>query len=195
LLVVAAVFVGIISLAGDLLVRSPRILFSGGGRSRRSSGKGGGGAIVIILIAIAIFLLARFLGMALSFAMSRKRELLADAGSVELTKNPDAMITALQKIAGHSEIHAPAQVQEMFLDHPAGPGISSIFSTHPSIESRIDALVRFGGGHVPAPAEAAPAPAAPGNPMPDSTVPHFGRHDGPPLPLPGGPPAEKGPWG
>ena len=56
--------------------------------------------------------------------MSRKREYLADAGSVELTKNPDAMISALRKIAGHSEIHAPAQIQEMFLDHPRGDAAS-----------------------------------------------------------------------
>jgi len=194
LLVIAAVFVGIISLAGDLLIRSPRILFSGnssggygGGyrsSSRRSSGgKGGGGAIILILIAIAIFLIARFLGIALSLAMSRKREFLADAGSVELTKNPDAMITALQKISGHSELHAPAQVQEMFLDHPPGPGLSSIFSTHPSIESRIDALVKYAGGHPPAPLppeEAPPAAMAPAGTDAAATIAAPGQH---------------GPWG
>ena len=83
--------------------------------------------------------------------MSRKREYLADAGSVELTKNPDAMITALRKIAGHSEIQAPAQVQEMFLDHPRAHGLGGLFATHPPIEARIANLVKFAGGHDPGP--------------------------------------------
>jgi heat shock protein HtpX len=183
LLVISAVFVGIISLVGDLLVRSPRALFwSSGNRSRsRSSGKGGGGAVVLILIAVAIFIIARVLALALNFAMSRKREFLADAGSVELTKNPDAMITALRKVAGHSEVPAPAQVQEMFLDHPRAAGLSGLFSTHPSIEARIDALVRFGGGHRVDAALTMPSPAAtPAGP------------DAAPMGAPNLPPA--GPW-
>jgi heat shock protein HtpX len=201
LMVIAAVFVGIISLVGDILVRSPRaILWSSGGRSsssRRSSKGGGGGAIILILIAVAIFILARVLAIGLNFAMSRKREFLADAGSVELTKNPDAMISALQKVAGHSEVHAPAQVQEMFLDHPRQAGLGSLFATHPSIEARIDALVRFGGGHAPSAIEEAAnvgvAPAATGTPAtvppaaaPTVPGPHdFGRRTEPPG----------GPWG
>ena len=118
-------------------------------RSSRSSGKskGGGAAVlVLILVAIGIFLLARFLGVALRFALSRKREYLADAGSVELTRNPDAMIGALRKIAGHSEIAAPDQVRAMFIDYPRRAGLAAVFATHPSIENRIDALVRYAGG-------------------------------------------------
>jgi heat shock protein HtpX len=182
LLVIAAVFVGIISLVGDLLIRTPRILFygsragSGGGSSgssggfsssgrssSRSSGnsKGGGGAIILILIAVAIFLVARLLAIALRMAMSRKREFLADAGSVELTKNPDAMITALRKVAGHSDLPAPAQIQEMYLDHPRDKGFARLFATHPSVDDRIAALVKFGGGHDPGPiADPATAPSA-----------------------------------
>jgi heat shock protein HtpX len=176
LLVIAAVFVGIITLVGDLLIRSPRALLygsssgsssssgSGGWRIGRggSSGGGkgkGGGAIILILIAVAIFLLARLLAIGLRLAMSRKREYLADAGAVELTKNPDAMIGALRKIAGHSEILAPRSVQEMFLDHSEEAGFSSWFSTHPSIDDRVAALVRFGGGRdmpVPEAIEASP---------------------------------------
>lgn len=175
LLVIAAVFVGIVTLVGDLLIRSPRALLYGSGSGSSSSsgsggwrmgrgssggskGKGGGGAIILILIAVAIFLLARLLAIGLRLAMSRKREYLADAGAVELTKNPDAMIGALRKIAGHSEIMAPRSVQEMFLDHSEEAGFSSWFSTHPSIDDRVAALVRFGGGRdMPAP-EAIEAP-------------------------------------
>jgi heat shock protein HtpX len=111
LMVISAVFVGIISLAADVIIRSPRALIWSSGGSRSSSrrdSKGSGGAIILILIAVAIFILARVLAIGLNFAMSRKREFLADAGSVELTKDPDAMISALRKVAGHSEIHAPA---------------------------------------------------------------------------------------
>ena len=164
LLVIAAVFVGIISLVGDLLVRTPRLLFygsgsrsggssGGGGSSSRSSSRssgsgkgGGGGLIILLLIAVAIFLIARLLAIALRMAMSRKREFLADAGAVELTKNPDAMISALRKIAGHSEIAAPAQVQEMFLDHPRARGFAGWLASHPSIDDRVANLVRYGGG-------------------------------------------------
>jgi heat shock protein HtpX len=214
LMVIAAVFVGIISLVGDILVRSPRaILWSSGGRSRssgRSSSRGsGGGAVILILIAVAIFLIARVLAVALNFAMSRKREFLADAGSVELTRNADAMISALEKVAGHSEIAAPAQVQEMFLDHPRAVGLGGLFSTHPSIEARIAALVRYGGGHAMPNASAAtvsatPSPAAPASlgeshmpaDPPHLGPPEFGRRQHPPQSVPdsdGNPPAQ-GPW-
>jgi heat shock protein HtpX len=190
LLVIAAIFAGIVTLVGDVLIRSPRAIFrgssstsspssggwrwrGGGGGGGRSKG-GGGAAIILILIAVAIFLLARLLAIALRLAMSRKREYLADAGSVELTKNPDAMIAALRKVAGHSELAAPSQIQEMFLDHAHPRGLSGWFATHPPIEDRIDALVRFGGGREVT--ETAPPETA-----------------GPPdVPAPGEP---KGPWG
>jgi heat shock protein HtpX len=163
LLVVSAVFVGVITLVGDLLVRSPRIFLYGGvrrgGGSSRGKG-GGGGAIVLILVAVAIFILARFLAIALRFALSRKREFLADAGATELTKNPDAMIGALRKIEGRSEIEAPSQVQEMFLDHPRAAGLAGLFATHPSIDDRVSALVEHAGGRDVPRAAAAPAEAA-----------------------------------
>jgi heat shock protein HtpX len=207
LLVVSAVFVGIISLAGDLLIRGPRMFFYsggsssggstpsaswGGGSSRgssgsRSSGKGGGGAIILILIAVAVFLIARFLALVLRFAMSRKREYLADAGSVELTKNPDAMISALRKISGHSSIEAPAQIQEMFLDMPA----AGLFATHPSIDSRVQRLIRFAGGHDTMP------PPEPPPPPPEETGPWQTPDGGAAAPdtIPQDAPGGRGPWG
>lgn len=201
LLVISAVFVGIISLVGDMLIRGPRMIFIGsraqssgggysgssgtswggsggssssGGGSSRSSGKGGGGAIILILIAVAIFIIARFLALVLRFAMSRKREYLADAGAVELTKNPDAMISALRKISGHSGIEAPAQIQEMFLDMPA----AGLFATHPSIDARVQRLIQFAGGHDYVP-PAAPAPQAQTIPQDDATTGMAPRSAGP----------------
>lgn len=152
LLVIAAVFVGVISLAADLLIRSPRlILASGRSSSRGGSGKNAGGAAILILVAIGIFILARILATALRLAMSRKREFMADAGAVELTRNPDAMIGALNKISGRSKLEAPVQIQAMFIDYPARAGFLELFATHPPIEKRIDALVRFAGGRRPQP--------------------------------------------
>ena len=99
-------------------------------------------ALVIIAIAYALAIVIRF-------ALSRRREYLADAGAVELTKNPDAMISALQKISGNAVVNAPSEVREMFIENPHSD-FASIFATHPPIEKRIEALMKFGGGRVAA---------------------------------------------
>ena len=84
-------------------------------------------------------------------ALSRKRELLADAGSVELTKNPDAMISALRKIEGRGELPgATSAVMELCLDNPR-EGFHDLFATHPSVDARVQALVKYAGGHDPGP--------------------------------------------
>lgn len=155
LLVVSSIFVGVITLVGDMLLRSPRLFLYGAGRRRariggshgRGGSGGGGGAIVLILIAIVIFIVVRFLAIALRFALSRKREYLADAGAVELTKNADAMIAALRKIQGHSKIEAPSQLRPMFIDLPRATGLAGLFATHPPIDDRVRALVEYAGGH------------------------------------------------
>ena len=91
------------------------------------------------------------------FALSRSREFLADAGSVELTKNPDAMISALRKIENRGELPgATSAVMEMCVDNPRS-GFADIFATHPSVDKRVAALVQFAGGHDPGPI-ALPAP-------------------------------------
>jgi heat shock protein HtpX len=75
--------------------------------------------------------------------------LLADAGSVELTKNPDAMISALRKIENRGELPgATSAVMEMCIDNPR-EGFADLFATHPSVDSRVAALVKFAGGHDP----------------------------------------------
>ena len=85
------------------------------------------------------------------FSLSRKREFLADAGAVELTKNPDAMITALRKIENRGELEgATSAVMEMCVDNPRS-GFADLFATHPSVDTRVEALVKFAGGHDPGP--------------------------------------------
>jgi heat shock protein HtpX len=156
LLVTAVIIAGIISFVGELTFR---ILFnsrsgsSGTRWSSSSSGnrKGGGGAIVAILIALAIIALAWVLSIVIRFALSRSREFLADAGAVELTKNPDAMIMALRKIENRGELrNAPSSVMEMCFDNPHS-GFADLFSTHPAIDKRVEALIRTAGGRDPGP--------------------------------------------
>src|SRR5262249_1140227 len=102
MLVIAVVIAGAISFFGELLFR---LFFENGfygGFRRRGGGDGDrkGGAGLAIIIAIALIVVAWILSIVIRFALSRQREYLADAGSVELTKNPDAMISALRKIEG-----------------------------------------------------------------------------------------------
>jgi len=152
----------------------------GGSSDRKGSG---GGAIFVIIIAVALIALAWLLSQLVRLALSRSRELLADAGSVELTKNPDAMISALRKIEGRGELPgATSAVMELCLDNPR-EGFSDLFATHPSVESRVQALVKYAGGHDPGPL-ALPAP----NDQPDA--PEQGQQTNQ-VP----PPVSSGPWG
>ena len=198
LMMIAVVVVGVISFVGEIVFRSLRFgairgasRGMGGGLGgarvggRGGGGRGGGGAAVIaILVAIAIVLVAWALSIGIKLALSRSREYLADAGAVELTKNPDAMISALLKIRGRADIErAPATVMEMCVENPR-VGFTALLSTHPTIESRVEALVRNAGGRMPPPEALAPQPppAEPGGePAPDSAP----EGDAPP----------RGPWG
>jgi heat shock protein HtpX len=164
LLVIAVVFVGIFSFVGEMAFRG--LWHTGGGTRTRSSSSSGdsrnaGGAIIAIVVALAMIAIAYALAIVIRFALSRRREYLADAGAVELTKNPDAMISALQKISGNAAVNAPSEVREMFIENPHSD-FASLFATHPPIAKRIDALVKFGGGRVSAPQAApiAPTPSA-----------------------------------
>ena len=141
MLVIAVVIAGVISFFAELVFR---LMFQGGFRWRSSGGdrKGSGGAVIAIIIAVAMIAVAWLLSIVIRFALSRKREYLADAGSVELTKNPDAMITALRKIEGRGELEgATSAVMEMCVDNPRS-GFADLFATHPSIDSRIEAIVQ-----------------------------------------------------
>ncbi|MGP1275726.1 MAG: M48 family metallopeptidase [Caulobacterales bacterium] len=149
LLVISIIFVGIISFTVELLVRGLfRASLVRAGGSRRGSG---GNAGVFIFVGLALAAFAWLLAVVIRFTLSRKREYMADAGAVELTKNPDAMISALLKVSGNPDVErAPAEVRQMFL-HVKASGVSGIFATHPPMEKRIAALERFAGGVRPTP--------------------------------------------
>ena len=144
LLIIAVIFVGIFAFVGEGVVRGVfRTNLARNDHHRRS---GGGNAGALIFFAFAIIAIAYLLAMLTRFALSRKREYMADAGAVELTKNPDAMIRALQKISGRAELkNMPAEIKEMAFENPR-IGLAGMFATHPPIEKRIEALVKFAGG-------------------------------------------------
>ena len=150
MMVIAVVIAGVVSFFVELIFR---LWFYNGlsFRSSRDDRRGGGAAAAAILIAVALLVVAYILSFVIRLALSRSREFLADAGSVELTKNPDAMISALRKIEGRGELpSATSSVMEMCLDNPRG-GFGELFDTHPSVDSRVAALVKFAGGHDPGP--------------------------------------------
>ncbi len=219
MMVVAVIIAGAISFFAELFFRmwfQSGIGWRGSRRSDDGDGeRGRGGRGSAILIALALVALAWILSIAIRFALSRSREFLADAGSVELTKNPDAMISALRKIEGRGELPgATSAVMEMCVDNPR-EGFEDIFATHPPIEKRIEALVKFAGGHDPGPlALAAPDQSAPqeesgpapgpwgsGEPAPEGERPFLPER--PPVELGGArpgdqdaeSPADSGPWG
>jgi heat shock protein HtpX len=158
MMVIAVIIAGVVSFFAELVFR---LWFYNGFSFRgRSDDRRGGGAAFAILIAVAVIAVAYFLSFVIRLALSRSREFLADAGSVELTKNPDAMISALRKIEGRGELPgATSAVMEMCLDNPR-QGFGELFDTHPSVDSRVAALVKFAGGHDPGPLALPPASEA-----------------------------------
>lgn len=152
-MVIASIFAGIISVIAEMVFRG--LLYSGGGGRRDNKN-----ALPLILIGVAFAVVGFALAIVIRMMLSRTREFVADAGAVELTKNPDAMISALRKIEGRSSVRGPDEVQQLFLDNqPDGVGLEGLFATHPPIQKRIDALVKFGGGRDPGPWSGQAAPA------------------------------------
>jgi len=118
-----------------------------GSLSRGKKGSGGAAVIVALLLALVGYLIASLF----RFALSRKREYLADAGSAELTRNPLALASALRKISGDPKIEAVKRndVAQMFIENPRAElknssiSFSNLFATHPPIEKRIEILEHF----------------------------------------------------
>lgn len=137
LLIISIIFVGILGFVVQVAFRS--MLWGGAGRGRK---KQDGRLMIIILIVSAV---AYLLTILFRFALSRKREFMADAGAAEMTKRPDALASALKKISGQSTVDdvASDDVKSMFIENNptengmAASGLSGIFATHPPISKRI----------------------------------------------------------
>ena len=152
-MVAVGIMVGLIALVSDVVLRSMRFgSFRSSGSSRRDSdSKGGGGAAIIVFVIMIVFLiLAPIAAQLVRFAVSRQREYLADATSVQLTRNPVGLIGALEVLdAGNTngpEIGNRA-TQHLFIVNPLknfGEKTAALFATHPSIAERIQRLQNLG---------------------------------------------------
>ena len=177
LMVVAAIFAGVFAFLGDIFIRRWDFPygFSPVGKPRdhgtgpwhesgpwhdtqrstrheeRRDGGGSGAAILAILVAVAVILISWGISTLIRFALSRTREYLADAGAVELTKNPEAMVSALRKISTRAEIDVPSRMEAFFIENPVKARVGGLFSTHPDIEDRISALQKFAGAREESP--------------------------------------------
>ena len=130
------IMVGSIVMISDFFLRS---MFWGGGR-RRDNEKGGGGLLIILALALAI--LAPIFARILQLAISRQREYLADASAVMLTRYPEGLASALEKISGDREVLEVANrgTQHLYIVNPIKPfeeRAKSLLSTHPPIVERV----------------------------------------------------------
>jgi heat shock protein HtpX len=144
-----AVLVGSIALLADFFLR---FTFWGGGRRGGGDRDRGGGALVAVVYVVAILLaiLAPIIARFVQLAVSRQREYLADASSVELTRNPRGLEQALAKIASDKEVLEVANraTQHLYFTNPIKKfeeRSSSMFSTHPAIVDRINRLRQLTG--------------------------------------------------
>ena len=79
-------------------------------------------------------------------ALSRNREYLADAGAVDMTQDADAMISALRKIERNASFDVPSRMEAFFIENPLPNRITGLLATHPSVDDRIEALVKYAAG-------------------------------------------------
>ena len=138
------IIVGLIALVSDGALRS--LYFSG--RSR-GSGKGGSGAAFVMLALVAFAALAPVFAFLVQMAVSRQREFLADATSVRLTRHPEGLISALEKLAASAEPFKGANraTQHMFIVNPFRnfkEKSSRLYATHPPMNLRINRLRNLG---------------------------------------------------
>lgn len=153
LLVTSIVFVGIVSTVMSLAVQMMyQSLWHSGGRRRGNNKEGGGLSIVLILlIGVVCCAIAYIFTLLTRFAISRKREYMADAGGAELCGNPLALASALRKISGNPGLDnvKRADVAQLFIIQPDEMKrgllsfMNSLFSTHPDTEKRIAILEQF----------------------------------------------------
>jgi heat shock protein HtpX len=148
-MVVVGVTVGLIALVCDLLLRTT--MWGGSSRSSSNSSsdkKGGNGLLIILLILVAIF--APLAAKAVQMAVSRQREYLADATSVQFTRNPNGLISALGKLADKAAPFPGVSraTQHLFIVNPVQTFTSktpALLATHPDVADRIARLRNLGG--------------------------------------------------
>ncbi len=139
LMSILAATVGAVIILRDVIMRSMRY----GSRRRGGGGQGGQVHAVAYLVLILLLVLAPILATLLHLAVSRRREFLADASAAYITRNPEGLASALEKLRGYKG--QPLQVSEgihhMFISHPLSKfNAANAFATHPPLEDRIQRL-------------------------------------------------------
>jgi heat shock protein HtpX len=151
---VAVTAVGAVALLSDLGLR---FMWFGGG-DRRDRADSGGAGIILVILAFALLILAPFIALLMQFAVSRRRELLADASGVQLTRYPPGLIAALEKLKNDKAVvhHATRATAQMWIESPLergkgegdgdgegqkkGSWLNRAFDTHPPLDERIRIL-------------------------------------------------------
>jgi heat shock protein HtpX len=135
---VAVVLVGFVTLISDFFLRST--LMGGGGRDNKNP--------ILMIVAIAFIVLAPIVATLMQLAISRKREFLADASGALLTRYPEGLASALQKIGSYQAPMRRANnaTAHLYISNPFGPGkrlsgLTKLFMTHPPVEERVAALL------------------------------------------------------
>lgn len=142
LMMLVIVLVGAVTILADMFFRAR--LF--GGRSDRREGQAGG---ILMIVGIVLLILSPIFARLIQFAVSRRREFLADASGALLTRYPEGLARALEKIGADKQPlrHTSEATAPLYISNPFGPGKSfrNIFSTHPPLDERIKALRAMGG--------------------------------------------------
>ncbi len=148
LMAVVTILVGLVALVSDWMLRMTA--WGGGGRRRNRDSNDNGGQLQLIFFAVAIFLaiLSPFIAQLMQLAISRRREFLADASGAGITKNPEGLARALEKISQDTEPLEAANkaTAALYIENPlrntkgSSSWFAGLFNTHPPVEERIKAL-------------------------------------------------------
>lgn len=132
---IISVFIGFVCILSDVFLRF-------GFRGRRSNNDNNSSNAIVAIIAILFLILSPIFSTIMQLAISRKREFLADASAVEITRNPDGLINALIKISSDPEplMRSNKSTAHLYISNPTKKKQSDFWSTHPSIERRVEAL-------------------------------------------------------
>ncbi|NBW73772.1 MAG: protease, partial [Microbacteriaceae bacterium] len=142
---VSTIVFGLVSAVGILADFFLRMAFYSGNSRNRDSGQL---ALILIGLGVVAWIVAALIGPLVSAAVSRQREYLADASGAEITRYPEGLASALQKLKdyGRPMRKASSSMAHMYISDPVKPSVAErLFSTHPPIDKRIERLTQIGG--------------------------------------------------
>jgi heat shock protein HtpX len=135
-----AVLVGLAAILSHIILRG--LWFGGGRQRRRDREKGGGAEVILLVVGVVLAIIAPIVTRLVQLAVSRRREFLADASGAELTRYPEGLASALEKIGrlNKGNMNVSEAVSHIFIADPVHSALDSLYATHPPIEERIKRL-------------------------------------------------------